>query len=129
MNNHGGPEAETRLRAAYAAFNARDIDAALALMTPDVDWPNGMEGGYVHGHDGIREYWSRQWTLVDPTVEPLGIQIESDGRRCVEVRQRVADLNGNLLADGIVYHVYRLQDSLIAAMEIREDVTSERPSS
>lgn len=120
MNARPTPDTDVLLRAAYAAFNARNIDAALALMTPDVDWPNGMEGGYVHGHDGIREYWSRQWTLIDPTVEPLGIETEPDGGHCVTVRQRVADLAGNLLADRIVYHVYRLRDGLIATMEIRE---------
>jgi hypothetical protein len=32
------------LEQAYAAFNARDVDAALATMDPDVIWPNGMEG-------------------------------------------------------------------------------------
>src|SRR6266404_555254 len=30
------------LKKAYDAFNARDIDAALATMQPDVEWPNGM---------------------------------------------------------------------------------------
>jgi len=33
------------LSSAYDAFNARDIAAALAIMHPDVDWPNGMEAG------------------------------------------------------------------------------------
>jgi hypothetical protein len=42
---------EQLLRRAYEAFNARDIDAALALMHLDVDWPNGMEGG----RDGLIE--------------------------------------------------------------------------
>jgi hypothetical protein len=36
---------EQRLRKLYAAFNARDIDTALAGMSDDVDWPNGGEGG------------------------------------------------------------------------------------
>jgi ketosteroid isomerase-like protein len=35
MSDRAAPEIEL-LHAAYAAFNARDIDAALALMTPDV---------------------------------------------------------------------------------------------
>src|SRR5258705_6728346 len=39
------------LRELYASFNARDIDAVLARLAPDVDWPNGMEGGRVHGRD------------------------------------------------------------------------------
>ena len=38
------------LRHMYAAFNRREIDTVLAAMHPDVDWPNGWEGGRVHGH-------------------------------------------------------------------------------
>jgi uncharacterized protein YchJ len=34
------PNPEPLLRSAYRAFNARDIDAALELMHPEVDWPN-----------------------------------------------------------------------------------------
>lgn len=30
--------AENALQAAYRAFNARDIDAAVELMHPEVDW-------------------------------------------------------------------------------------------
>ena len=32
------------LRSIYDSFNRRDIDAVLAKMAPDVDWPNGMPG-------------------------------------------------------------------------------------
>jgi hypothetical protein len=32
------------LNAAYAAFNRRVIGAALAVMHPQVEWANGMEG-------------------------------------------------------------------------------------
>jgi ketosteroid isomerase-like protein len=45
---------EELLRRAYAAFNARDLDGALVLMHPDVDWPNAIDGGRVHGHDEVR---------------------------------------------------------------------------
>ena len=38
------PNPEPLLRSAYKAFNARNIDAALELMHPEVDWPNGWEG-------------------------------------------------------------------------------------
>ncbi len=46
---------------AYSAFNERDIDAALALMTEDVSWPKASEGGRVVGKEEIRAYWTRQW--------------------------------------------------------------------
>lgn len=64
--------AERRLlEKAYEAFNARDIGAALAAMHADVDWPHEMEGGRVYGRSGVRDYWTRQWGLIDPHVEPL----------------------------------------------------------
>ena len=49
-------EHEPFLRDLYAAFNARDVDAVLAHVHPDVDWPNAFEGGRVHGREAVREY-------------------------------------------------------------------------
>jgi hypothetical protein len=104
---------------AYRDFNARDIDAVVAVMLPDVDWPNGMEGGRVLGHQQVRDYWTRQWNLIDPHVEPLDFETEADGRIRVEVHQVVRDLAGNLLADQKVEHIYLIEDGLIRNMEIR----------
>ena len=75
------------LERTYAAFNARDIDAVLAVMHPDVDWPNGMDGGRVLGHAAGRAYWTRQWALIDPRVAPIGFTVEADGRVAVAVHQ------------------------------------------
>jgi hypothetical protein len=111
---------EDLLRRAYAAFNARDIDTVLSVMHPDVVWPNAMEGGCVLGHAGIRDYWTRQWSLVDPHVEPLRIAIESNARVVVDVRQQVRDLVGNVLKDAFVQHVYQLENGLVKSMEIHE---------
>ena len=108
------------LQKAYAAFNARDIDGALATMNPDVVWPNGMEGGTVHGHEGVRAYWTRQWGMIDPHVEPVGFRKDGDGRIAVSVHQVVRDLSGNVLLDRMVEHVYTLRDGLIRSMDIRE---------
>src|SRR5215813_10222417 len=91
----------------YAAFNARDIDAVLAVMHPDVDWPNGWEGGRVIGHDEVRKYWTRQWKMIDPTVTPERFVMESDGHIAVHVHQVVRDLEGNIISDEMVDHVYR----------------------
>jgi len=108
------------LEQAYAAFNARDLDGALATMTPGVEWPNGMEGGTVHGHDGVRAYWTRQWAMINPRVDPVSFTDEPDGRIAVGVHQVVRDLAGAVLFDRMVEHVYSLRDGLISSMEIRE---------
>ena len=107
------------LTAAYAAFNRRDIDAAVALMSPRVDWPNGMEGGRVHGRDEVRAYWKRQWAVLDPHVEPVRMVEEDTGKLRVDVHQVVRDLSGKILADRMVEHVYAIRDGLIEHMEIR----------
>lgn len=106
------------LLAAYRDFNARRIDAVLALMQPDVAWPNGWEGGYVHGHEQVRDYWTRQWAVLDPNVDPVEIRPEADGRTTVMVHQVVRDHEGKLLVDTMVRHVYTLRDGLIERMEI-----------
>ena len=108
------------IKKAYAAFNARDIDGALATMMSDVVWPNGMEGGTVHGHDGVRAYWTRQWGVLDPHVEPKSVEADSSGRIVVGVHQVVRDLSGKLLLDRMVEHIYTLNNDLIQSMDIRE---------
>jgi hypothetical protein len=102
----------------YAAFNARDIEGALTLMHPDVDWPNGWEGGREIGREAVRAYWTRQWAAIDPSVEPLGYTEAADGRIAVDVHQIVRDLEGNVLSDGRVTHVYTLRDGLVERMDI-----------
>jgi ketosteroid isomerase-like protein len=108
------------LASAYAAFNARDIAAVLAMMHPDVDWPNGMEGGRVHGHTGVRDYWERQWASVDPRVEPIRFEAGEADRIVVDVHQVVCDLAGSVLSDQVVQHVYTIQDNLIHRMDIKK---------
>ena len=111
-------EHEELLRRAYEAFNARDVDAVLALMHPDVDWPNGMEGGRVLGRAAVREYWTRQFELIDSRVEPEGFATDAEGRVVVDVHQVVRDTAGELLSDGRVEHVYTIRDGLVERMEI-----------
>lgn len=108
------------LTKAYRAFNARDIDTVLMYMHPDVDWANGMEGGRVYSHEGVREYWTRQWDLIDPHVEPKGFHMEDDGTITVNVHQVVRDLAGTILSDTMVQHVYVIRDGLIERMDIRD---------
>jgi hypothetical protein len=108
------------LQAAYRNFNERNLDAVLTLMASDVQWPNGWEGGYVHTHEGVRDYWTRQWAVLDPKVEPLEIRRLEDGRFAVEVHQIVHDREGKLLADQQVRHIYRLRAGLIERMDIEE---------
>lgn len=106
------------LRAAYAAFNARDIDAALATMAPDVAWPKAFKGGFARGHQEVRAYWTEQWSEIDPHVEPTSFHPEATGRILVHVHQVVRDLAGALIADGHVGHRFAIESGLIQTMEV-----------
>jgi ketosteroid isomerase-like protein len=103
----------------YAAFNARDIEPLLASLHPNVEWPNGMSGGYVYGREAVRAYWTSQWRQIDPHVEPIRMERQDDGRIVVHVHQVVRDLSGAVTADRMVQHVYTIADGLITRMEIR----------
>jgi len=59
-----------------------------------------MKGGSVLGHRGIRDYWTRQWGIIDPSVEPMRFTPTGDGRV------------------DIVRHIYAFEDGLIKSMEI-----------
>ena len=111
------PEIEL-LRTAYAAFNARNIDAALALMTPDVAWPRAFKGGFVSGPEEVRAYWTEQWSEIDPHVEPKAFHFEGTGHVLVEVHQVVRDLAGAIVADEHVGHRFTFAHGLIQAMEV-----------
>jgi hypothetical protein len=117
MPDQPSPEIEL-LRAAYAAFNARDIDTALATMAPDVVWPKAFKGGFARGHREVRAYWAEQWSDIDPHVEPVSFHAEAAGRTLVHVLQVVRDKAGAVVADGHVDHCFTVESGLIRAMEV-----------
>ena len=107
------------LKRVYDQFNARDMEGVLAAMHEDVMWANGMEGGHVHGRDGVRRYWTHQWAMIFPPVKPVEFSTGPEAEVVVEVHQVVRDLNGNLLADKMVGHVFRIENGLIKRFDIR----------
>ncbi|RYD48619.1 MAG: nuclear transport factor 2 family protein [Verrucomicrobiaceae bacterium] len=106
------------LRAAYAAFNSRDIPAALSLMTDDVAWPRAFKGGFVRGPGEVSAYWTEQWSEINPNVEPVAFTDEGEGRILVEVHQVVRSLDGAVLADDHVHHRFTIENGLIRSMEV-----------
>lgn len=111
----------------YDCFNARDIDGVLAVLADDVAWANGMDGGHVHGCKAVREYWTRQWAVVSPRVEPVKFSKAADGVIFAEVQQSILDLEGKPLEgqthglkDKTVTHIFRLQDGKVTRFDIRD---------
>lgn len=113
----------------YDRFNARDIDGVLIELADDVVWANGMEGGHVNGREVVRDYWTRQWAIISPHVEPVAIQTTDDGVVAVEVIQSVFDLDGQPLTDqthGLkdktVMHIFHMENGKITRFDIKDTV-------
>jgi len=111
----------------YHSFNARDIDGVLDVLSEDIAWANGMDGGHVHGRDAVRNYWTRQWAVVSPHVEPVAFDDSEDGVVAVEVIQSVFDLNGQPLEgqthglrDKTVTHIFRTEGGTIVRFDIQD---------
>ena len=119
---------ETLIAKADSAFNRRDINSALALMSENVSWPKASEGGRVVGEEEIRAYWTRQWKEFDPHVEPLELIDREGGITEVKVHQLVKSLGGDVLSDSEVWHVYTIANGLIERMDLKESETSSDPT-
>ena len=119
---------KTLIAQAYSAFNRRDIDSTLALMSENVNWPKASEGGRAVGKEAIRAYWTRQWQEFDPHVEPLEVIDQGGGMTEVKVHQLVKSLDGDVLSESEVWHVYTIANGLIERMDIKESKTSSDPT-
>jgi SnoaL-like domain len=106
------------LRHLYDRFNARDLKEVLVAMHHDVLWANGMEGGHVRGHEGVRGYWTRQWAVIDPHVEPISFATGPEGEIIVEVHQTVRSLEGKVLSDKVVGQIFRIENGLVRRFDI-----------
>ncbi|MBE9016402.1 nuclear transport factor 2 family protein [Chroococcidiopsis sp. CCALA 051] len=107
----------------YNAFNKREIETIISFMQPDVKWANGMEGGFVYGRDAVREYWTNQFKIIQPQLEPLNYETDDNNRGVVTVHQIIRDLQGNLLADMTVRQIFTIENNLISLYELGESET------
>lgn len=109
---------EPLLRASYAAFNARDIGTALQALAANVQWPDQLEGVTLHGPEAVREYWERQWAVMDPYFELKHVEYDPQGDVVVTLLQTVRGLDGKAISQGLVRHVYEFENGLVLRMRI-----------
>ncbi|MBC7793839.1 MAG: nuclear transport factor 2 family protein [Clostridia bacterium] len=117
------------IKGLYDRFNVRDIDGVLVALADDVAWANAMDGGHVHGHDALRAYWTKQWSMVSPRVEPVRFHRAGDGTIVAEVLQTIRDLEGKPLEgqthglkDKTVGHVFRFRDGKVVRFDVQDAI-------
>ena len=107
----------------YEAFNNGELETIISVMHPDVKWANGVEGGFVYGRDAVRDYWTKQYKVIQVQLEPLKFETDEDNRDVVTAHQIVRDLQGNLLADSTIQQIFAIDNHLISLYEIGETET------
>jgi ketosteroid isomerase-like protein len=111
-------DAHALLTKVYDAYNRRDYTAFFALLTPDVDWPDLIDGGRLLGREALRAYWVRNDKLITVDIAVVSIAILSDGRVVAEANQIVRNLAGQVWSDTCVRHTFTLRDGLVARLEV-----------
>lgn len=113
------------VRRGYDAFNRGDIEGALEILHPDVEWSTylvpGPGGGTYRGHEGVRELW-------DDARNIFG-DFRNDPERLMEAGDKVVafiTVRGRGKASGIdvkarIAHVMTLRDGKVASVQSFED--------
>ncbi len=107
------PAVEERIRAAYAAFVAGDLDAALAPVSPDILFINpeyAVEGGTARGVGQLKEALERLYEgFLDLTIE-IGEIIEAPGALVITSRWRGEGRVSGAPVDQVLTHVFDCSD-------------------
>jgi ketosteroid isomerase-like protein len=115
-NMQNSPQTAQRiaiLRAAYAAFNRGDIDAAVQSLDPDIDWSEPTEfpgGGSYHGREGARQYLTNSHASVAEVISEPEQFIPTGDRIVVFVYARVRPKDSTAWQEVRLADVYLFRD-------------------
>jgi hypothetical protein len=103
--------------ALFDAFNARDLEAARALIHPEADWPDVFSEGRLQGREQILAMWSEQFRQFSPECFLIEMTALPDGRRHVRTNHVVRNLDGRVFTDEQATMTYKFRDGLIARLD------------
>src|ERR1041385_8228877 len=119
-NQQNLEETISTLRAAYAAFNRGNLDAAVESLDASIEWSEPAEfpgGGTYHGRDAAKRYLTQSraaWAEVISEPEQF---IPAGNRIVVFVHARVRPHNGSEWQEVRLADVYTFRDG--RAVEMR----------
>ncbi len=109
---------ERALRDSYAAFNSGDLELAAGILANDVEWPDQLEGTMLVGRDATIAYWKRLLGLQRHEYEVVHCQPDQHGDLVISLLRKVYALNGQLISNGLIRHVYRFRCGKVVRMQV-----------
>lgn len=104
------------LRNAYAAFNRGDIDAAVRLLDPSIEWIEPAEfpgGGAYHGVEGAKRYLMQSRASAAEVISEPEKFIFAGNRIVVFVHARVLPKNSNAWQETRLADVYTFENGRV----------------
>jgi ketosteroid isomerase-like protein len=110
-----GSSDEERVRKGIDAWNRGDWEAALALISPDVEWtiaqPLFDMPEVSHGHEGVIEFW-RKWAEIWERIQvDLEDMVAFDGGVAAFCRWRARGRDGVEVDQAVVF-AFTIEDGL-----------------
>jgi hypothetical protein len=102
----------------YDAFNARDLEGMARAFHPQVEWPDLLEGGALHGRQTVIDYFRRQFALMQPDARIIDITPVGADQAIVHVQYAVRGALGGLWSDTQARLRFTFEDGLIRRMAI-----------
>ena len=124
VSSGGHQEIISHLRAAYAAFNRADFDAAVAVLDPKIEWSEPLEfpgGGTYHGREAVKRYLTQSragWAEGSSKPERF---ITAGDRIVVFVYARFRPRDSNDWQQVKLADVYSVRDGRIVQMKAFAD--------
>lgn len=102
----------------YKALDARDVDAVMALLHPEVDFPDQLnEDRRLRGAAAVRGYYEKAFGIIAAESTPTAFHARPDGSIEVRVHHHVTSIDGALWHDGPVNYSFSFRDGLIARLD------------
>lgn len=109
----------------YEAFNRGDVDAALAVLHPEIEWHTyivpGPGGGTYRGHDGVRELWSDARRVFGEFKNIPERLFEQGDRIVAFVRVEGVGRESGAPVEARIAHLYTFRDGKVSCVESFED--------
>lgn len=105
------------MRRAFAAYNERDVDGLLALVSEDVLWHGDIET--LRGKKALRRYLEEQWTRTVTWDEVTSVEERPGGYVVVTLDQVVRSVDGSAVSSGRLKYGFVVDGAMIAELRTR----------
>lgn len=109
---------EARIADLLTALNAQDFEAGIALLHPDVDWQDAMNGGRRKGPAAVAAYWTEVYSLITSGTSIIECRLIGDDRIAARMLHSITDKKGKLWSEESMTHLFTFKDGLIVRMDL-----------